>query len=187
MQASANRKARVSRQLQRGPELNTSIDSDAGGRRNRARTVTISTQGVPSVSRGGPTTNGWASFFGAKLLKGPRRRSGPNPLKSATGGRPARGRPAAPPQKGPRSSGRAKPLKPVPGEPPQKGPRSGGGPKAAKVASSGRFAKRSWLRRRGKAAEGAGLPLGGRAKLLKSQRLLMSTVGPPCAAPPFAH
>ena len=52
--------------------------------------------------------------------------------------------------------------------------RSAGGPKAAKVASSGRSAKRSWLHRRGKAAE-AGGSLGGRAKLLKSRRLLMST------------
>ena len=59
-----------------------------------------------------------------------------------------------------RSSGRAKPLKPVPDEPPQKGPRSGGGPKAAKVASSGRSEKRSWLRQRGKAAKAGGSPGG---------------------------
>ena len=72
---------------------------------------------------------------------------------------------------------RTAPLKPVPGEPPQKGPRSGGGPKAAKVASSGRSAKRSWLRRRGKAAKAGGSP-GGRAKLLKSRQLLMSTTPP---------
>lgn len=39
--------------------------------------------------------------------------------------------------------------------------------------ASGRSAKRSWLRRRGKAAKAGGSP-GGRAKLLKSRRLLMS-------------
>ena len=112
-------------------------------------------------------------LFGAELLRSaPRSRSGPNPLKSATGGRPARGRPAAPPQKGPRSSGRAKPLKRVPGGPPQKGPRSAAGPKLLKRAATGRSAKRSWLRRRGKAAKAGGSP-GGRAKLLKSCQLLM--------------
>ena len=68
-------------------------------------------------------------LFGAELLKWTKCKS----AKSATGDRPARGRPAGPPQKGPRSSGRAKPLKRVPGGPPQKGPRSAGGPKAAKV------------------------------------------------------
>ena len=48
------------------------------------------------------------------------------------------------------------------------------GPKLLKWVATGRSAKRSWLRRRGKAAKAGGSP-GGRAKLLKSRQLLMST------------
>ena len=111
--------------------------------------VRISSVFVPQILRDAPLgSRAKRRTAASSARKSARSRSGPNPLKSATGGRPARGRPAAPPQKGPRSSGRAKPLKPVPGGPPQKGPRSGGGPKAAKVASSGRSAKRSWLHSR---------------------------------------
>ena len=111
--------------------------------------IRISSVFVPQILRDAPLgSRAKRRTAASSARKSARSRSGPNPLKSATGGRPARGRPAAPPQKGPRSSGRAKPLKPVPGGPPQKGPRSGGGPKAAKVASSGRSAKRSWLHSR---------------------------------------